>query len=67
MSQNQDFENRLLGKTVEEARAIAATENFPFRVTEVDGEGQMMTMDFCQQRVNVKVQNGHVVGIAGWF
>ncbi|MBK9180090.1 MAG: hypothetical protein IPM45_11100 [Acidimicrobiales bacterium] len=51
-----------IGLTVEEAGALADEEGRPWRVVEEDGEPLPATMDLIENRVNLVVQDGTVVG-----
>ncbi len=51
-----------IGLTVDEAGALADEEGRPWRIVEEDGEPLPATMDLVENRVNLVVQDGIVVG-----
>ena len=52
-----------MGLTVEAATKLASENNTPFRIVEIDGEGQPVTMDYVIGRINVKTNSGVVTDI----
>lgn len=50
-----------IGLTELEAAALADSRGVEFRVASIDGEAQMLTMDFIEDRVNVDLVDGVVV------
>lgn len=55
-----------IGLTEIEAAALADSRGVDFRVASIDGEPQMLTMDFIEDRVNVDLVDGVVVsGLLG--
>lgn len=59
-----EFDDDLIvGLPVDEAEQVADDEGFVFRIAVLDGEDQMLTMDFVPNRVNVAVDDGIVTGV----
>ncbi len=54
----------LVGKTLEEASALAAENGFTIRPTRIDGESLFGTCDMNRSRINVEVEN-NVITIVG--
>jgi hypothetical protein len=54
--------NIFVGMTVEEAEAYAQANGILFRVGKIDGEPQMVTMDYRPGRITADVENGIIVG-----
>lgn len=52
-----------LGLTEREAGALADDEGRPWRVSEIDGEPQIVTLDFSSDRVNFAITDGVVVAV----
>ena len=50
----------LVGKTLSEAKKACKEKNIPCRVTHVDGEAMVVTMDYSIQRINFVVIDGVV-------
>ena len=59
-----DVNDRLIGLSVEDARALCASMGLQLRVTREDGEPQLITMDLRRNRVNVHVVDGRIAEIA---
>lgn len=55
----------LIGLSVDDASEAAAARGFTIRVTKLDGQDLMVTMDYRTDRVNVEVANGVVVAVIG--
>ena len=53
--------NAIIGMTVVKAEAYAKTQNVNFRIGMIDGEGQVLTMDFQPGRITAEVEKGVVV------
>lgn len=53
----------LVGMSVSEAEKAATDAGFTFRVTSVDGEGQAVTMDYRDDRINADVEDDKVVRV----
>jgi len=51
-----------VGKTLEEAKELLKKEERMFRVRTINGEPQMGTCDFVEDRINLAVQDGKVIG-----
>jgi hypothetical protein len=49
-----------IGKSEKEARKIASNNSQTIRLTRVDEERYMVTMDFRMDRVNIELDNGIV-------
>ncbi len=56
-------ESLIVGLPVEEAEEVVEDEGWEFRIAVLDGEDQVLTMDFVPNRVNVAVDDGIVTGI----
>ncbi len=56
-----DVAQNYVGMTTKEAQLYAATEDILFRVVEIDGEPQIVTMDYREGRINAATQNNIVV------
>lgn len=56
-------ESLIVGLPVDEAQQVVEDEGWEFRVAVIDGEEQMLTMDYVENRVNVVVDDGLVEGI----
>jgi hypothetical protein len=56
-----DIEQNYVGMTTVEAQLYAATKDVPFRVVEIDGEPQIITMDYREGRINAATQNNIVL------
>lgn len=56
-------ETLIVGLPVDEAQAIVEDEGWVFRIAVIDGEDQVLTMDFVENRVNVAVDDGIVTGV----
>lgn len=52
----------IIGMSVAEAEAYADSQEIPFRVTMLDGEGLPATMDYLPGRISAEVENDVVVG-----
>ena len=52
-----------IGLNEEEAGALADDEGRPWRVIEIDGEPQMATADYNEERLNFAITDGVVVGV----
>lgn len=52
-----------LGLTEQEAGDLADEEGRPWRVTEIDGEPQIVTLDFSPDRLNFAITGGVVTGV----
>lgn len=59
----KEFLDTLIGKSIEEARAICVDANRSFRVVREDETNFIVTMDFRLDRINVEVDNGIIIGI----
>ena len=55
---------RLVGDPLARARTRARRRGCPLRVAVLDGEQQMLTEDFQPARINVRVADGVVTGVA---
>ena len=53
----------LVGLTEDEAAAAAEALDWVLRVTRIDGEDQVVTMDLRENRVNVEVTDGEVTAV----
>jgi heat shock protein HslJ len=53
----------LVGLPVAEARELARSEGFAFRVVSVDGEGRPATTDYRPDRINATVVDGRLTGV----
>lgn len=51
-----------VGKTLEEAKELLKKEERMFRVRTINGEPQRGTCDFVEDRINLDVQDGKVIG-----
>lgn len=51
----------LIGLSDSYAKRVVETNGLGYRVAEIDGEGQMLTMDYSTSRINVKVRSGVVI------
>jgi hypothetical protein len=51
---------QVIGKTVDEAKALCESANMRLRITRTDGVAHIVTMDYRTDRVNVHVENGKV-------
>jgi len=51
----------VLGKALEEAKALIEESGCMARLASQDGESQMLAMDFRTDRVNLDVEDGKVV------
>ena len=59
-----DFdESAIVGLPVDEAREVVEAQGRDFRVAVIDGEDQVLTTDFVEDRVNVAVSDGVVEGV----
>lgn len=54
-----------IGLSEEESKALAEAAGRPWRVRTRDGESQMLTMDYVEERVNAIVVDGQVVAATG--
>jgi hypothetical protein len=54
---------RIVGGRIDDAIGRAERRGCPLRVAELDGEGQILTDDFQQARINVRVHDGVVTGV----
>lgn len=52
----------IIGMTVTEAEAYAATNNIPFRVGTINGKGMPVTLDFRSGRITAELKNNLVIG-----
>jgi len=52
--------DEIIGMTVADAEAYAATNNIPFRIGSVDGESRPVTMDYRPGRITASVVDGLV-------
>lgn len=60
-----DFDDStIIGLPVDEAQAQVEGDDRQFRVAEIDGEPQALTMDLVEGRVNVVVNDGIVESVA---
>lgn len=59
------FADSLVGMEVEAARTKAEANGFKLRVRIRDGKPLTGTCDYCEDRINVSVQDGKVTGITG--
>lgn len=50
-----------VGLTEDEARALAADQDRPFRVVNRDGEDFIVTADYVERRINVTVRENRVL------
>lgn len=62
---DSEFFASLVGKPVAEAQSLAEAAGYRLRVTVVDGEPNIVTMDFRMDRINVAVDNGVVTAFRG--
>ena len=53
----------LIGLSLDEATKVADEQGWTVRVSTLDGEGQILTMDLQTNRVNLSVAAGVVVGV----
>jgi len=53
------------GKTLDEAVEYAEQGGFTTRVTEENGQGKMLTMDYRTDRINFRVRNDIVIDAYG--
>jgi hypothetical protein len=56
-----DVEQDYVGMTTKEAQLYAAAKDVLFRVVEIDGEPQIITMDYREGRINAATQSNIVV------
>lgn len=56
----KEFVESLIGKTMQEARALCVESNKSFRILREDETRYIVTMDFVFDRVNVDIDNGIV-------
>lgn len=56
-------ESLIVGLPVDEAEQVVEDEGWVMRVAVIDGEDQVLTMDFVTNRVNVAVEDGIVTGV----
>ena len=56
--------HRLVGATLPSATARAERRGCPLRVAVLDGEPQILTEDFSPSRINVRVRDDAVTGVA---
>ncbi|TVR16326.1 MAG: hypothetical protein EA401_01510 [Planctomycetota bacterium] len=54
-----------IGMSEDKSQAQAEAAGRPWRVHTRDGEGQMLTMDYVEERVNAVISDGHVVAASG--
>lgn len=64
MIEIQPWWKELVGKTFEDATAIAESYGWSLRASTVDGQRKIVTQDFNRQRLNVSIQDGIV--LRGW-
>lgn len=60
---DQAVVDTLVGLSAEEAERTAAANGWAYRVAELDGEPQALTMDYSPQRVNVSIAGGAVIAV----
>jgi hypothetical protein len=56
-----DVEQNYVGMTTKEAQLYAAAKDVLFRVVEIDGEPQIITMDYREGRINAATQSNIVM------
>jgi hypothetical protein len=54
---------RIVGDRIDDATGRAERRGCPLRVAVLDGEGQILTDDFQQARINVRVHDGVVTDV----
>lgn len=57
------FAKKLIGKTLKEAKRLAAAEGVIVRAAKIDGEPMTVTMDVKMNRVNVAINKGVITSI----
>ena len=53
----------IIGKTVAEAKNFLKFQGKKMRIIEQDGEVHLMTTEYLQNRINVRVDQGKIVAI----
>lgn len=61
-----NFEQQVIGKTVEEAKQLGDQHGFLVRTSKKDGESLMLTMDYRPTRLNVETINNRVTAVHKW-
>ncbi len=56
-----DIADEVIGMTKEQAVAHIEAANFTARIKSVDGVPMMLTMEMCQDRINLAIDNNIVV------
>ena len=57
------LQDQYVGLTIEQATELANKSRKPFRIVEVDGQPQAVTMDLVPGRLNAKVNSGVIVDL----
>jgi hypothetical protein len=60
------IEGKILGASLDAAKAVLKEAGGRIRVTSSDGASYMLTMDFVPTRVNVRVDSGVITSVASW-
>lgn len=58
-----EFEEYIIGKSLEDCEVLAKKYGFVIRPKIVDGNIQIVTLDFCMDRVNVETDNGIITKV----
>lgn len=53
------------GKTIDEGTKYAQDGGYTVRITEENGIGKILTMDFRTDRINFRVKNGYIIDAYG--
>lgn len=54
-------DEKLVGLSFEDAQDLVLANNLKFRVVKQDGRAAICTRDYNLDRVNVELENGHVI------
>jgi outer membrane murein-binding lipoprotein Lpp len=62
-AQIEQFAPTILGMTEQEAKSATEAAGYTFRVVEIDGQPQAVTMDYRIDRVNATINDGRVASV----